>query len=183
MLRWGVLVPEYEIIELPLKSPLKDATSSPACVIQALDSFEPFGGDYINADSKQVQIMGEDAERKKSIRQKKLNILFSRPFAAFLAVTKFIANNDSHQENFGLSLFNGKSTLSAIDFDMAPMPFLIEEEFFGPFNAEQFNRKNNYHCEDGGRHSPFDIDLETFPTPNERSKTPDGDVTLWCIRF
>ena len=187
LLRWGVYVPEYEIIELTLDSPLEGVTKTPCCLVEALEAFESFGacGDDINVDPSKIKL-DRLSEESRNIRLRQSNILFSKEFAAFSAVMQFIANNDPHQENFGLAAIHGQPSFAAIDFDMAPMPFLIEQAFFGPYNAAEYTKENNYHCEEGGRHTPNDIDLSLFPVSPKKTKldsTPDRWVTTWCSGF
>lgn len=188
LLQRGVLVPEYELIELVVDSPIGGVSHIPACLIEAIETFEPFGqcGDYFVADPSKIKYDRLSSEQQEA-RTRQSSILFCKEFAAYAAVTEFIGNNDPHQENFGTATYNGHSVLAAIDFDMAPMPFLIENELFGPFNATQFTKENNYHGEEGGRHTPDDIDLTTFPHSPKKDRrddaTPDNWITMWCTGF
>lgn len=181
----GVVVPEYEVIELPLEL-TSGLSKTPCCLIEALETFESFGktGNDFAADSKKVK-MDRFSEEQMNDRTRKLGILFSKEFAAFSAVTQFIGNNDPHQENFGLMTIAGKSVLAAIDFDMAPTDFLSKFEVFGPYNAEEFTPDNLYHAGEGGRYTPNNIDFCNFPVPRDagRCATPDRWITEWCTGF
>ena len=181
----GVVVPEYEVIELPLEL-TSGVSKTPCCLIEALETFESFGktGSDFVADSKKI-IIERFSEEQKTDRTRKLDILFSKEFAAFSAVTQFIGNNDPHQENFGLMTIAGKSVLAAIDFDMAPTDFLSKFAVFGPYNAEEFTLVNKYHAGDGGRYTPNNIDFCNFPVLRDagRCATPDRWITEWCTGF
>lgn len=182
----GVVVPEYEIIELDLTSPFSELKKTPCCLIEALESFTPFGdcGDDFNADPSKVKVE-RLTDKQRSERLRKSNILFSKEFAAFAVVSQFIGNNDPHQENFGSIFIEGSHVIAAIDFDMAPMAFLNQHKIFGPFNVSQFNDEHLYHDEEGGRHTPYNIDISNFPTPldPDRCPTPDNWFTKWCHGF
>lgn len=180
----GVLVPEYAVIELSLNS--ADGSKTPACLIEALETFTPFGllGDDFVADPSKVRIENFSAEQRQE-RLRRLSLLFCKEFAAYAVVTQFIGNNDPHQENFGSVNLDGDAILAAIDFDMAPMPFLTHHEVFGPYNAETFTIENLYHDDIGGRHTPESIDFSQFPiSPHSDGRaTPDNWFTNWCSGF
>ena len=188
LLQRGVLVPEYEIIELVVDSPIGGVSIIPSCLIEFIETFEPFGqcGNDFVADPSKIKYDRLSGEQQET-RKRQSSILFCKEFAAYAAVTEFIGNNDPHQENFGTATYNGHPVLAAIDFDMAPMPFLIDNELFGPFNAMQFTKEDNYHCDEGGRHTPDDIDLSTFPHSPKKDRrqdsTPDNWITMWCTGF
>ena len=165
----GIVVPKYEIVDLVLETP-EGLSTTPCCLIEALDQFTPFGehGTDVQADSTKVNI--SDPE-KLEIRTRQLALLYSPAFAAFNAFCHLIGNNDPHQENFGTAIKNGRLLFAAIDFDMAPMPFLIKNELFGPYNRSCYVQEE-YNLEKGGRHTPLGLDFGIFPLLSGKSGGP-----------
>lgn len=179
----GIMIPYYELTELQLKQPQEEAFCSLPCnLIEYLDGFEVFSqlGDDFVADLKPA-LTGRLSTEKLTERNRRLDILFSKEFAAYAAVTRFICNSDPHQENFGSVTLESKKAsdpartyFAAIDFDMAPIPLLLSQNLFGPANA--------YFVEQGS--TMYDLgtlDLNQFP--EERSVSPDNWITNWCHNF
>lgn len=180
----GVVIPEYEVIELPLLSPVAaQVSATPCCLVEALENFEPFGnsGDDFTADPRKIR-MDRLTDNQKADRERKNGLLFSKEFAAFAVMTLFIRNNDSHQENFGSTIFGGKSILAAFDFDMAVIDFLNTHDIFGPYRAELYTKEQGYHSGDDGRLSPKHIDLSNFPVLSTDAM-PDNWFSNWCSGF
>lgn len=185
LLNDNVLVPRYQVRTLPLKSPLsQEMTVSPCCLIEVLEGFKPFGrtGDDLNVNlSKEKEARLSEEQLQTRAEQKK--ILFSEAFAAVLVVMYFISNNDLHQENFGTALYGGLEFLAILDFDMSPMQFLVENNCFGAYHRGYFTKENQHHDNDGGRHTPDNLDLAKFPELLNPDISAENWLTTWCYGF
>lgn len=185
LLNDNVLVPRYQVRTLPVKSPLsEEVILSPCCLIEVLEGFVPFGtsGNDLNVNiSKEQESRLSEAQLQARARQKA--ILFSEAFAAVLVVMYFISNNDLHQENFGTALYDGSECLAILDFDMSPMQFLVANNCFGPFHRGYFTHENQHHDDDGGRHTPDNLDLAKFPELLNPDVSAENWLTTWCYGF
>lgn len=197
LLKHGVLIPEYEICSLPLHSSNFSETSIHCCLIEELIDFRAFdtsGNEFFNADPallakaavRREEEEAIDAQQRVEKRAWQMDVLLRETFAAYLAGMYFIANNDTNPTNFGKATTqDGMNVFAAIDFDMAPMPFLVEENLFGPFNAVQFNRENRYHKDEEGRFTPAKVDVSRFPhlRLDGFDQNPDYWITNWVTNL
>ncbi len=180
----GILVPQYHVIELVCQSPIDDLHSTPCCLIDSLTDFKPFSHlDELNADTNQVRV-DRLTPSQQNDRSRQLKILFSTEFASLCVVNKFLCSNDPHQENFGTAKDRmGIERLAAIDWDMGPMPYLIDKRLLGPSYVSDFTSEYHYHCDKDGRFTPMSIDLSIFPEVAGGHQSPDNWVTNWCGNF
>jgi hypothetical protein len=185
LLNDNVLVPRYQVRTLPHKLPFSEELKSlPCCLIETLEGFKSFGtsGNDVN-----VGLSLEQEERLSpeflEIRTWQKKMLFTEAFAAVLVVMYFISNNDLHQGNFGMATYGGSDILALLDFDMSPMQFLEANNCFGTYNRSYFNKENLHHDQEGGRHTPDNLDLSRFPELLNPDVSAENWITTWCHGF